>query len=114
MKDVGVAALAAPARYRLFHLTRPRLGAFPVNTNEQAGDMSKHTTAQVAQALKISEQQIHSTLFRHPALQPRPRKGKAYLWSAEEVAALRAFPRMPTSRIIKAQRRHAEQRKMRV
>lgn len=52
---------------------------------------TKQTTAEVAKSLKVSKQRIYVTLFHYPALRPAERIGsrKAFLWSEEEITALR-------------------------
>jgi hypothetical protein len=54
--------------------------------------MDKQTTAQVAKALNITKQKIHKILQYSPHLRPREQGGPVvhYLWSEEEIAALRA------------------------
>ena len=55
--------------------------------------MDKQTTVQVAKALGISKQKIHTILHHHPHLCPDEQSGEMghHLWWTEaEIAALRA------------------------
>jgi hypothetical protein len=54
--------------------------------------MNKQTTAQVAKALHMTKQKIHTILHYYPHLRPREQGGKMihHLWSEAEMAALQA------------------------
>jgi hypothetical protein len=54
--------------------------------------MEKQTTAQVAKALHMTRQKIHTILTDYPGLRPSEQVGKmrGHLWSDDEIAALRA------------------------
>jgi hypothetical protein len=54
--------------------------------------MDKQTTAQVAKALNMTRQKIHTILQYYPDLRPSEQGGPMvhHLWSDAEIAALRA------------------------
>ena len=54
--------------------------------------MDKQTTAQVAKALNMTRQKVHTILYHYPDLRPGEQVGKVriHLWSDDEIAALRA------------------------